>query len=204
MKSILIVCVLAVLAAGPLAAQTAGDLGLRSAAAIAAYKHLVAVRAELRAQSVAERSERDSGLSTRLTSAQRAVLDRALERRTIVRQIRRDQLEPGQTVALRAVGGESQAQRNDVAATLTDRDLLDTLTRRVGLTVDGAHQVMAVLDGFESGERARIRGWRSEKARVLEAIANGGWVAGGAYGSDASAATAQEIAILAESVKLGG
>ena len=212
MNSIRIVWVLATLVAGSLSAQTsedlppAAELGLKSEAAVAAYNQLVTVRSELQTQAATEKAERDRSLSARLTAAQREVLDRALERRAIVRQIRRDQLGSGETAALRTVEGETRAQKNGAAARTTERDLLDTLTRRVGLTVTEARQVMGVLDGFESGERTQIRRWRSEKARVIEAIANDYRADGisGASGSDSSAATDEEIDILTGAIRLGG
>ena len=208
MELIRIAWVLAVLATGHSVAQTSddppstGDLGLTSEAAIAAYNELVAVRTELQTQAVTEKATRNRELSSRLTDAQREVLNRALERRAITRQTRRDQLGPGQAAALRAVGGETRAQRNETEAQATDRDLLDTLTRRVGLTVEEARQVMGVLDSFESGERVRIRRWRTEKARVLDALASTG--AGGASGESGSGASESEISSLEASLRLGG
>lgn len=208
MNAIRILYMVGLLTAGSLAAQTAddppstGDLGLTSEAAIAAYNELVAVRAELQTQAVTENATRKRELSSRLTDAQRTVLDRALERRAIARQTRRDQLGPGQTAALRAVGGETRAQRNEVEALATDRDLLDTLTRQVGLTVEEARRVMSVQDNFESGERTRIRRWRTEKARVLEALADN--ANGGISGASGSRVTESEIASLTEAMRLGG
>ena len=209
MKAIQIVCFAGLLAAGPLAAQTsddppsAGELGLKSEGAIAAYNELVADRSELQTQSVTEKATRNRELSTRLTDAQRAVLDQALERRAIARQTRRDQLRPGQTAALRTVGGETRAQRNEVEALATERDLLDRLTRRVGLTVEEARQVMSVQDSFESGERTRVRRWRAEKARVIDALSNDGR-ADGISGASGSPVTEAEIESLADSIRLGG